>query len=535
MRQIFGFWYALFILGLFGLLTLARVNDGSVLVMNFGGDALHMAQIVLRMADGQIPHQDFMTPLGAMAFLPIVWLVNLGFGVGTAFAYASVLIGLFLLPALYWIGVSRLAPSGALGLAVVVLVGVLALVHGGVDATVTLSMYYNNWCWAVAGLVVVQVVLPSQKEGRVAGIVEPLILGCAMGFLVLTKATFAVFLLPAVLVSLLVAGRLRLLGAGIVVALVFLLAFTVKFGLYTYWAGYVQDLMFVAQSNVRAQPGDALSILVLRPVQFVGVLGLFAGFMFLRQAQKPLSALVFMLLGVGWILISHQNWQNDPHWLAIAGLIMIGMSGDVVRYNRFGWPLQTALRVVAVVFFVAAAPLWLAQAQSLLIHQSLDSSGFSARLADKRHDSLKFQNVKGAVYWIKTPHPVLGAQPQKADSFAGWDLPSCEKSDDTVVELEATGKALDALPYTNDAQVLYADWVNAVWLFSNTQPLKNGAPWYYGGTPGFENAQYLVVPKCPLGTAVRRIILQAVENDPALSFEFKEETPFFYLFESNRK
>ena len=114
MRQIFGFWYAVFLIGLLSVLVLARMNDGSVLILSFDGDAVHMAQIVLRMVEGQIPHQDFLTPLGAMAFLPIVWLVKLGAGFGASFAYAPVFIGLILLPAIHWIGTSRLAPSGAI-------------------------------------------------------------------------------------------------------------------------------------------------------------------------------------------------------------------------------------------------------------------------------------------------------------------------------------------------------------------------------------------------------------------------------------
>jgi len=73
-QNIFGYIYGLFLVGLFAILVQMRLNDGAVLILSFDGDALHMAQIVLRMAEGQIPHQDFVTPLGLMAFLPIVWL-----------------------------------------------------------------------------------------------------------------------------------------------------------------------------------------------------------------------------------------------------------------------------------------------------------------------------------------------------------------------------------------------------------------------------------------------------------------------------
>ena len=45
---------------------------GGLYLTNFEGDALHLADIVLRMAMGQGAHADFMTPLGSLAFWPFV-------------------------------------------------------------------------------------------------------------------------------------------------------------------------------------------------------------------------------------------------------------------------------------------------------------------------------------------------------------------------------------------------------------------------------------------------------------------------------
>lgn len=534
MRQIFGFWYALFLVGLLFLLSLARMNDGSLLILSFDGDAIHMAQVVLRMVDGHIPHQDFRTPLGVMAFLPMVWLVNVGAGVGAAFAYAPVFLGFILLPAIYWVGISRLAPSGAIAFGAVVLVGLLGLVHGGTDATVAASMYYNNWCWAVAAVIAVMTCLPSTREARFAGVFEPIILGCLMGFLLLTKATFAVFLLPAVVVALLVSNQMRLLLAAIGVSVVFIVAMTLPFGVIGYWQGYIGDLLFVSQSAARAQPGDALAVMVLRPAQIVGVLGLIAGFVLLRQARNSAGSLVFLLLGVGWVMISHQNWQNDPHWLIVAGLILIGLARDVVIYNRFGWPVQTAMRTVAVVFFTAGAPLLATQLQSLLVHNGLNGSGFSAALSDPRHDDLRFRAVSSGPYSVVTQHAGLVAEPKTPRVFDGRVLPDCQKSNGLVAELVQTGAALDGFDQTHGTHVLYADWVNALWLFSETEPLRGGAPWYYGGATGFENAQFLVVPKCPMGQAVRDLILSEVEKRGELNVTYVDETPLFLLYEIGR-
>lgn len=534
MRQIFGFWYALFLLCGLSLLALARSNDGAVLILSFDGDAIHMAQIVLRMADGQIPHQDFVTPLGIMAFLPIVWLVQLGAGIGMAFAYAPVLIGVFLAPMVYWVGLSRLSPSGALAFGALVLVSLMSFVHGGTEATVAASMYYNTWCWAVAAVVVVLSALPSNRPEQGIRLAEPLILGACMAFLVLTKATFAVFLAPAIVCGLVVSGQTQLLVKGAAICLGLLIIVTLPYGFITYWQGYVQDLLFVSQSVARAKPGDELAVMVLRPDQIVGVLGLIAGFVLLRQARMMAQSLVFLLLGIGWILVSHQNWQNDPHWLVVAGLVLFGMGQDVVLYNRFGWPLQTALRSVAVVLLAAGAPLWMAQVQSVLVHNGLKHAAFSPAFSDPRHDDLRFRAVSGGPYSVTVAHPVLIADATEPAVFEGITLPTCQKANGLVAELVQTGAALDALPQTHGAQVFYADWVNALWLFSKTEPLQGGAPWYYGGTTGFENAQFLVVPKCPMGQVVRGLILKAVTAEDGLTATLDAETPLFYLFRLGR-
>lgn len=533
MRELFWLWYALFLIGALAVLAMMRANSGAMLIMSFDGDAIHMAQIVLRMQAGQVPHLDFLTPLGAMAFLPIVWMMDVGFGVGTAFAYAPVMIALFMLPALYWVGISRFSSSGALALGTVFLVQMLALVHGGDAPTVSASMYYNNWCWAVGALVITLAVLPSRFAGRWALWGEPLILGGGVGFLVLTKATFAVFLLPALLIALLARRQFKMLGLSVLWSLVFLTCFTVPLGGLVYWQGYVHDLLFVANSAVRGQPGAALSLMLLSPAQITGNLAILAGIIFLRQARKSDCALVMLALAAGWVLITQQNWQNDPHWLIPAGLVLLGMAHGVELYNRYGWPLKRALQIVAVMLITLGTPLLVTQMQSLMIHNSLRFDTFAAALRSPPHNDLRFRSALPGDFRIDQPFVALASTGAKPTVLAGELLPDCQKTTGLVAELVETGKRLDQLPQTNGAQVLYADWVNGLWLFSNTLPLKGGAPWYYGGTPGFEAADYLVVPLCPMGQDVRRMVLAEIEKDPALSFSEVSRDELFILLKQD--
>jgi hypothetical protein len=508
---------------------MARVTDGAVLVMSFDGDAVHMAQIVLQMAAGQVPHLDFQTPLGAMAFLPIVRLMKLGFGIGSAFAYAPIYIGMVALPAVYWVGISRFSTAGALAFGTVFFVQLLAYVHGGTDATVAFSMYYNNWCWAISMLAVVLAVLPNNRNTAFARWVEPFILGACVGFLVLSKATFGVFLLPAICLALLVSNRVQDLVFAVFWAVLFLTAVTLPLGGISYWQGYIGDLLFVAGSKSRAMPGDPLALMLLAPGQIVGNLALLASMLMLRQARMSKESLVFLFLAAGWALVTYQNWQNDPHWLIPAGLILWVLSGPVVLFNRYGWPLQTALRNVAVVLMALGAPLLVTQAQSLLIHSGLNADKFEPIFATGPNSDLRFRTLRGGNYRVDQANVALAPSGAAPTVWKGETLPDCQKTNGLLADMVATGRALDKEEQTRGAQVLYADWLNALSLFSAVKPIQGGAPWYYGGKPGFAAADFLVVPLCPMGQDIRRVMLAEIEKDPTLAFEEVSRNALFIL------
>ena len=92
-------------------------------------------------------------------------------------------------------------------------------------------------------------------------------------------------------------------------------------------------------------------------------------------------------------------------------------------------------------------------------------------------------------------------------------------------DLEARGFA--------GSKIFIADVFSTLWLFGDFEPLKNGAPWYYGGLPGFEDADYLLIPLCPGVLSVRAEVLAAVE-DSSIELRNVLETPAYILAERIR-
>ena len=81
--------YALFLVTLIVIFAGAGLAKNGLYIGRHEGDTAHMVEIVLRMVSGQVPHLDFSTPIGFLAFLPVVGMVKLGLGVGQGFIAAT--------------------------------------------------------------------------------------------------------------------------------------------------------------------------------------------------------------------------------------------------------------------------------------------------------------------------------------------------------------------------------------------------------------------------------------------------------------
>ncbi|WP_301069328.1 hypothetical protein [Pseudooceanicola sp.] len=475
------------------------------------GDMLHLADLVLRMTAGQVPHQDFMTPIGDLAIRPFAVLLSLPtqfgirwqIGLGQALLWGQILAALVLLPAVIWTGVSRLPLWLACGFGVAVLGMVTANTYGGSDPNLSLLAHSNRWAWALTSLVVVLVVVPARCDR--ADVRDGLIIGLALAALVLIKADVALALLIPVGLGLLIQFRARVMWVGILAALAVWAGYSLIFGL-GYWLAYFYDLSAGSHSSLRPWPSASLVQVILSPAYApASLLALIGAWLLRRESRGP--GLTLLILLPAFAHIAFQNIGNDPIWLlalAICLLAQLPASGEGPRLGLGG---------VALGALVLLSPIMLNLLVSPLRHAFLPRDQYAP----------VFSTPIGADLQILTDYagPARMAMPLRVSKdidpamqtlFLDRTLPDCTLTAGLIAETRDQAATLRALKPALQVQPFVADYLAPHWLFAPLAPLQGGAPWYYEGLPGFANASHLLVPDCPANPSARQLILSYVEE-----------------------
>ncbi|MEM1430584.1 MAG: hypothetical protein AAGG09_14105 [Pseudomonadota bacterium] len=489
---------ALGLVGLWAVASVLTLLPGALVLSRHEGDAMHLAAMVLRMAEGQWPHLDYMTPIGVLAVAPIAGLVALGLGLGQAFIWAQILIAAALLPMVWWVAMSRFR-GGVLGVAFGALVigMVMAFVHGGTVQSISISMHYNRWAWAVAFLVMALILLPP--NGRKAPRIEGAFIGVALAALALTKVTYAVALVPAVVLALALrrdwAGLIWGVGAGL--AALALVTLWAGFG---FWTAYVADLLSVATSDTRPTPGRSLSDVLVSPQHIAGTLIGLGAIVLLRRSGRAREGVILAALLPGLVLITWQNFGNDAQWLAALALVLL-----VLRPAAEGTGyiiVATAALALSVGWMMnmAVSPLRVAGTDVAASGPMFPEAGAHAdfRLVQKRLDKVT----------VEAAHPSFTDAPDAPDWGAA--LPDCDLVSGGVRLFQAIAAELTAAGFAG-RQVLVADTFQSFWLLGDFPALPGGTPWYYGGLPGGAAAEIVVVPLCPINDKARARVLDAVD------------------------
>jgi hypothetical protein len=490
----------------------------SVLIVDqHEGDALHLMQIALRMADGQWPHLDFMTPIGVLAFAPMAWLLSLGYGAGAAMKGAMVLMAAIMLPGIWWVAYSRLSSSLAYVFGAFVIVLVTALVYGGDAVVASISMYYNRWAWAVTFLLVTLAVLPAQRTSQGA---DGVIYGLGLAFLALSKITFFVAFLPGILLALVLRRQWSALGTGLVAGLIVAALITLLGGV-DFWAAYVGDLRSIGGSGIRPRPSDGFAQILTGPGYIAATLVLIAAVVFVRQAGRAVPGIVLFVFAPAFIYVTYQNWGNDPKWLILLPFLLLNLRPFRHLNNGLGWDVGRALGIVSLLAAALFLPSLYALSFANIRHARLSSEGTFQVIKGAENVDFRmrvdrmYATVKRAPFSLRDPKMAALAKAQvklPEDSLFGQPLDLCKLHMGLVGMLQQIAVDVDGVKGTAGKSVFVADTFSNLWLFGETVPVPGASPWYYGLNQAYRNADFLLVPLCPVTPAARSQVLAELPN-----------------------
>ena len=510
------------LLGLFGVLQAgALLIPGRLVVDQMWVDTLHLMDGAARVAQGQVPHLDFMTPLGALSFQAVsMW----GAPPGQAILAANLLVMALCLPLATWLGASRLSFGAALALGLCAMAMSAALTWTAVAPGSTPAANYNRWGWAAMVLVLPILLLPPRRPGAAADWGDGLALGLTGALVLFMKATFVVVLGPAWLVWALTGrGRAALVSLG--VAALATAALIPVTGGPEAAAAYAQDLIRVATSSNRAAPGTSVAGIAASPLMIPLTLGCVAGTLALLRSGLGREAALFALGAAAVYLAAWQNYGNHPTGavaLPFALLALVSRAAEGARV--FGRPAPGVLRILAAALLALALPPVLNMERSVFANWG--SLAERARLLPE---------AASDIWWEASPpnmlRPVDGGEIQ---TFGGVSFDECRRPDGYVRAFAEAAETLRSDPALRGRTVLEADVTNALWLPAGAPPQAGAQIWLYGPpTKALLTAELLAVPRCATVIWARTTVLEEARR-LNLTGEPVARTPLWTIFELRR-
>ncbi len=488
---------------------------GIFFVTHHEGDTLHVSEIVFRMAAGEVPHLDFMTPIGALAFAPFAWFVESGLGLGRSILWSQVGAALVLTPIAWWVAVSRLSFANGLLFGALIAILCLAVIHGKLETGLSISMHYNRWCWALSFLALLLAMFEPRRRSHV---VDGVLIGALMTGLVMIKVTYFAAFAPLVVLAVILRSAWMSLAVAIGTGLVLAAGLTIWLGA-EYWFAYLGDLLEVSQSELRSAPGLPLLGIVTDPEQRGAWLAAVVAVIFLRQSGRDREGLLLLLLLPAFIYVTYQNFGNDPQWLMLLAVILIALRPEAGMTNGFGWDMRQASHVLIAVVLAFGVPSYLNMAYSPVTMANQDPEEYEPLfLEEDQHADLQLIRVRtlraDAKIALDTEGMPLAsrADPEERDDptvFQGETLPACVVDNGIPIYMEEIAEDLTQAGF-GGSRIFFADLFSSIWLYGDFERLDGGSPWYYTGLPGWQSADYLLVPLCVIYSDVRAKTLENI-------------------------
>lgn len=494
---------------------------GGLYLDSHEADVYHLLDISFRMQDGHLPHLDFVTPLGIMAFFPIVSFLQAGLPFGSAFMASQVSVALFLLPIAVYVLSARLTQRQAVLFGCVVFFLILNLTYLKASSGVTVAMHYNRWCWAIAFLALALAFFPIKEKAVARPWLDGALIGLLATLLMLMKITFFVALVPAIAAALLVRKQSVSLVFAVGTGVILIALSTVFLGV-SFWNAYIADLLNVSRSQVRPNVGVPLADL-LSGAQYIGatLTGIAAGMLIRRAGFGAMGLVVVGLLFPGFVYVSYQNFANDPTWLLFVAFLVLVYRPDAGFETVMGVDLRGAMSVVSLVAILVNLPSFYTTALTPIEHLAFDKDRFIPLLDDPAHGDLFLRRDRGSLMtaaialddspgvWEKYRE---AAERRDIPMVGDVSFPMCELGAGSRAHMREVATQLSVDGIAPGSQIFTTGLLSAFWLYGDFAPLKNGAPWYYGDLTGLENADYVLIPKCVYVERVRQLMIADLLN-----------------------
>ncbi len=507
--------FALYLVALTATATALLLSSGKLVLTAHVGDVLHALESGYRMVDGEVPHLDFMTPIGILGFAPIALFLSLGFAPGASLVLSNTLVTALLLPATVWIGSTRFEGWARRVFGTVIVLYGMAFLYGGIAQATSFSMHYNRWAWAITFLVLTTLLIPSRGQPR--PVIEALIIGLGLSALALMKMTFFISFGGATLLILLASRRFRLMGMVAVVGAAVALFVTLLFGI-DFWFAYAGNLLEVAVNSPRPYPDRDMMSTLVAPDRVLGTLAYLLAIVVLRGTGARQQGLALLILAPAFVYVMFQNWGNEQKWLVFLGLFLVANMPPADARAYLGIPARKLVTGLLVVIATLIVPPMLTMSASFLkapyfneatARQIPFSEGPRDLWITKRGNLLRSVVMSFTETGLPPGEDPADFPPQV---FQGEELPRCILQSGYLSNVYEGLKLVASVPEAANAELALADNVNNFWMFSDIKRLRGGAPWYYSGTYGYENADYFLVPLCPKGPLKRKEAIQAMES-----------------------
>lgn len=496
---------------------------GALFTERHEGDTLHLVAIVSRMLSGDVPHLDFMTPIGGLAFWPIVWTSGLaGVGIGLAFIAAQALMAVPVLAAATYAAGSRMRFWPGIVLSIAVAVLMLALVPGGTGQEISASMHYNRWAWAISFIVLALAVLPGHRP-----VVDGILIGLGIAALAMIKVTYVLAFVPPVLLALALRGAGKVILVAIVSGLGVAAAASAAFGI-AFWQAYFADLLFVAASDARPNPSDPIAEVIAAPAYILGGIISLAALLLLRREALNRWALLILALLPGAYFVTYQNFGNDPLWLLLLGVLLL-CAADIAPPGGRG-----PITMVAVLAMALVVPSFINMAMSPLRNYAATPASYAPLVPgnsglDDIWTTAERAGEPRASVTLEAFFDPSDNDGSAQTELKDLDLPDCQIISGLPTYFASLAEDLVSAGL-EDRPVYVADLFNPLWLYGDLSPLRDGAPWYYGGLPGIESADYLLVPRCAILPRARREALDAIVETRPEGLSLIRDTSRYWLF-----